>query len=105
MSRRAESIRRQFVVVPIAGAVCVLLVLTMPAANASAGTYPMSQCSAAVPAVSPGWSTFGNNTNANTALSNTCSAGGSIGDYVFTNEQAGVVTENGSSGGRVSVPG
>ncbi len=104
MSRRAESIRRQLVVLPIAGAaVCVLLVLAMPAASASAGTYPMSQCSAAVPAVSPGWSTFGNNTNANTALSNTCSAGGSIGDYVFTNEQAGVVTENGSSGSQVGL--
>ena len=46
---------------------------------------------------------FGNNTNANTVLSNTCSAGGSIGDYVFTNGQAGAVTENGESGSQVGL--
>jgi hypothetical protein len=73
------------------------------AASASAGTYPMYQCSAAVPAVSPGWSVFGNDTQAVTVLSNTCSAGGSIGDYVFTNEQGGVVTENGHSGSQVGL--
>lgn len=73
------------------------------AATASAGTYPMYQCRAGVPAVSPGWSVFGNNTNANTVLSNTCSAEGSIGDYVFTNGQAGAVTENGSSGSQVGL--
>jgi hypothetical protein len=72
-------------------------------ASASAGTYPMYQCSAAVPAVSPGWSVFGNDTQAVTVLSNTCSAGGSIGDYVFTNEQGGVVTENGHSGSQVGL--
>jgi hypothetical protein len=42
-------------------------------------------------------------------LSNTCSAGGSIGDYVFTDGQAGAVTENGESGSqvglRIDVPG
>ena len=78
-------------------------------ASASAGTYPMYQCAPGVPAVSPGWSVFGNNTNANTVLSNSCSAGGSIGDYVFTDEQAGAVTENGESGSqvglRIDVPG
>ena len=63
----------------------------------------MYQCSAAAPAVSPGWSVFGNDTQANTVLSNTCSAGGSIGDYVFTNEQGGVVTENGHSGSQVGL--
>jgi hypothetical protein len=79
------------------------------APSASAGTYPMYQCAPGVPAVSPGWSVFGNTTNANTVLSNTCSAGGSIGDYVFTDGQAGAVTENGESGSqvglRIDVPG
>jgi hypothetical protein len=73
------------------------------APSASAGTYPMYQCAPGVPAVSPGWSVFGNTTNANTVLSNTCSAGGSIGDYVFTNGQAGAVTENGESGSQVGL--
>ncbi len=73
------------------------------APSASAGTYPMYQCAAGVPAVSVGWSVFGNNTNANTVLSNACSAGGSIGDYVFTNGQAGAVTENGESGSQVGL--
>src|ERR1035438_6805251 len=67
------------------------------AASASAGTYPMYQCAPGVPAVSPGWSVFGNSTNASTVLSNTCSAGGRIGHSVFTNGQAGAVTENGRS--------
>ena len=71
--------------------------------SASAGTYPMYQCAPGVPAVSPGWSVFGNTTNANTVLSNTCSAGGSIGDYIFTNGQAGAVTENGESGSQVGL--
>ena len=79
------------------------------APSASAGTYPMYQCAPGVPAVSVGWSVFGNTTNANTVLSNACSAGGSIGDYVFTNGQAGAVTENGESGSqvglRIDVPG
>jgi hypothetical protein len=73
------------------------------APSASAGTYPMYQCASGVPAVSPGWSVFGNTTKANTVLSNTCSAGGSIGDYVFTNGQAGAVTENGESGSQVGL--
>src|ERR1019366_6026873 len=73
------------------------------AASASAGTYPMYQCAPGVPAVSPGWSVFGNTTNASTVLSNTCSAGGSIGDYVFTNGQAGAVTENGENGSQVGL--
>jgi hypothetical protein len=82
----------------------VLLVASVVlTASASAGTYPMYQCSAAVPAVSPGWSVFGNDTQAVTVLSNTCSAGGSIGDYVFTNEQGSVVTENGHSGSQVGL--
>jgi hypothetical protein len=63
----------------------------------------MYQCSPGVAAVSPGWSVYGNNTNANTVLSNMCSAGGSIGDYVFTNGQAGAVTESGSSGSQVGL--
>ena len=79
------------------------------APSASAGTYPMYQCAPGVPAVSPGWSVFANTTNANTVISNTCSVGGSIGDYVFTDGQAGAVTENGESGShvglRIDVPG
>lgn len=81
----------------------LLAASVMLTASASAGTYPMYQCSTAVPAVSPGWSVFGNNTQADTVLSNTCSASGSIGDYVFTNEQGGVVTENGHSGSQVGL--
>lgn len=76
---------------------------------ASAGTYPMYQCAAGVPAVSAGWSVFGFNTQADTVLSDTCSAGGSIGVYVFTEEHGGIVTENGHSGSevglRLDVPG
>jgi hypothetical protein len=88
---------------------CVVLILWLCATSAQAGTYPMYQCAPGVPAVSPGWSVFGNTTNANTVLSNGCSAGGSIGDYVFTDGQAGAVTENGESGSqvglRIDVPG
>ena len=88
---------------------CVVLILWLCATSAQAGTYPMYQCAPGVPAVSPGWSVFGNTTNANTVLSNSCSAGGSIGDYVFTDGQAGAVTENGESGSqvglRIDVPG
>ena len=88
---------------------CVVLILWLCATSAQAGIYPMYQCAPGVPAVSPGWSVFGNTTNANTVLSNGCSAGGSIGDYVFTDGQAGAVTENGESGSqvglRIDVPG
>ena len=90
-------------VVRLVVAITLLATSSMFAPTASAGTYPMYQCSAAVPAVSPGWSVFSNNTQADTVLSNSCSAGGSIGDYVFTNEQAGVVTENGHSGSQVGL--
>jgi hypothetical protein len=79
-----------------------MLALTAATA-ADGGTYPMYQCSPGVAAVSPGWSVYGNNTNANTVLSNTCSAGGAIGDYVFTNGQAGAVTESGSNGSQVGL--
>jgi hypothetical protein len=93
----------------IAAATLVLAPSLVLASSASAGTYQMYQCAPGVPAVSPGWTVFGNTTNANTVLSNTCSAGGSIGDYVFTNGQAGAVTENGNSGSqvglRIDVPG
>jgi hypothetical protein len=63
----------------------------------------MHQCAPGTPAVSPGWSVFGVNTNASTVLSNTCSTGGAIGDYVASNEQAGAVTENGHSGSQVGL--
>ncbi len=70
---------------------------------ANAGTYLMYQCAPGTPAVSPGWSVFGVNTNASTVLWNTCSTGGAIGDYVSSNEQAGAVTENGHSGSQVGL--
>jgi hypothetical protein len=94
---------------PIAAAIVLFASGLALAPSASAGTYPMYQCAPGVPAVSPGWGVFGNTTNANTVLSNSCSAGGSIGDYVFTDGQAGAVTENGESGSqvglRIDVPG
>jgi hypothetical protein len=83
----------------LAGVACLLAAPSL----ASAGTYPMHQCAPGTPAVSPGWSVFGVNTDADTVLSNTCSTGGSIGDYVFSDEQAGAVTENGSSGSQVGL--
>lgn len=72
-------------------------------APASAGTYPDYQCAPGAWAVSPGWSVYANSTIASTVLSNSCSTGGSIGDYVFTNGQPGDVTENGSSGSQVAL--
>ncbi|HEX8792332.1 MAG TPA: hypothetical protein VF765_15365 [Polyangiaceae bacterium] len=74
-----------------------------PATPANAGSYPMHQCAPEVPAVSPGWSTYGFTTLASTVLSNGCSSGGDIGDYVYTDGQAGAVTENGSSGSQVGL--
>ena len=73
------------------------------AQSASAGTYPMYQCAPSIPAVSPGWSVYGINTNASTVLWNTCSTGGAIGDYVSSNEQAGAVTESANSGSQVGL--
>ena len=84
-------------------AATLLFASLMLAPSASAGTYPMYQCAPGVPAVSPGWSVFGNNTNATTLISNGCSAGGSIGDSVSTDEQLGAVTENGKSGSQVGL--
>jgi len=73
----------------IAAATLLLAASLVIAPSASAGTYPMYQCEPDVPAVSPGWSVFGNNTNATTLISNGCSAGGSIGDSVSrTNKPA-----------------
>jgi hypothetical protein len=73
------------------------------APSANAGSYPMHQCASGVPAVSLGWSTFGYTTNATSTLHNTCSSGGTIGVYAFTNGQAGAVTENGSSGSEIGL--
>lgn len=77
--------------------------LMLTPAAASAGTYPMYQCAAGVPDVSPGWDVFADNTFADTVLSDSCSAGGSIGVYVFTEEHGGIVTENGHSGSQVGL--
>jgi hypothetical protein len=72
-------------------------------APAMAGTYPMYQCAPGAPAVSPGWSVYGFDTLASTVLTNSCASGGRIGDYVFSNGQAGAVTENGSNGSQVDL--
>ncbi len=82
----------------LASAAC-LLAAPSPA---SAGTYPMYQCAHGTPAVSPGWSVYGYNTEASTVLTNDCGSG-ALGDYVFSNEQPGAVTENGSSGSQVGL--
>ena len=63
----------------------------------------MYQCAPGTPAVSPGWSVFGVNTNTSSVLWNTCSTGGAIGDSVASNEEAGAVTENGHSGSQVGL--
>jgi hypothetical protein len=89
--------------IAMAALACAALATAMLPAAASAGTYPMHQCSAGVPAVSPGWSTYGSTTLASTSLSNNCSAGGMLGDYVFSNGQSGAVTENGSNGSQVGL--
>jgi hypothetical protein len=105
MSPRTDTAIRTLVLAALA---TLSLVFGVPS-SARAGTYPMYQCSSGISAISPGWSTYGFQTNASTVLSNNCSSGGSIGDYVFSNGQAGAVTENGSSGSQVglslSVPG
>ncbi|HLB21184.1 MAG TPA: hypothetical protein VK605_03700, partial [Solirubrobacteraceae bacterium] len=99
MSRRTD--------VPLGdSALVLLLALALALAlapTARAGSYPMYQCSPGTPTVSPGWSTYGFQTTASTVLSNTCASGGSIGNYVFSNGQAGAVTESGSSGSQVGL--
>ncbi len=73
--------------------------------SASAGTYPMYQCyaSASHAGVAPGWSVFSFTTNASTVLTNSCSSGGSLGDYVFSHGTPGAVEENGSNGSQVGL--
>jgi PKD repeat protein len=83
----------------LAGVACLLAAPSL----ASAGTYPMHQCAPGTPAVSPGWSVYGYDTDASSVLSNTCSSGGAIGDSVASNEQAGAVTENGHMGSQVGL--
>ena len=84
-------------------AIATTTVLLAGASVASAGTYPMHQCAPGTPALAPGWSVFGYATQASTVLSNSCSPAGAIGDYVFSNGQAGAVTENGSNGSQVGI--
>jgi hypothetical protein len=102
MSRREYRRRGALAAVGLLACTACLLALLSPPA-ATAGTYPMHQCAPGTPAVSPGWSVYGYNTNASSVLSNTCSTGGAIGDYVASNEQAGAVTENGHSGSQVGL--
>jgi hypothetical protein len=80
--------------------ICVAVAALALAAPASAGTYSASQCASGA-SVSPGWSTYGIHTNASTTLSNDCSSGGSIGDFVFSDGLAGAVTESGNEGSQV----
>jgi hypothetical protein len=63
----------------------------------------MYQCRGSISAVASGWSVFSYNTLASTVLTNTCTSGGALGDYVFSNGQPGAVTENGSSGSEVGL--
>jgi hypothetical protein len=83
----------------LAGAACLLVAPSL----ASAGTYPMYQCGAGTSAVAPGWSVYGINTEAITVLTNDCGSAGALGDYVFSNEQPGAVTENGNKGSQVAL--
>lgn len=101
MRALARAVVMMLVVGPLA------LVVVSPA---SAGTYPMYQCSPGAEAVSPGWYVAAaSDTKATTVLTNNCSTGGALGDYVSTEESPGLVTENGHSGSQValslSVPG
>ena len=77
--------------------------LALGGSPAQAGTYPMYQCGGGTTAVAPGWTAFGQNTQASTVMWNTCGAGGTLGVYAFTNGQPGAVTENGSSGSSVGL--
>jgi hypothetical protein len=80
-----------------------LLVLVL-VSSASAGTYPMYQCSPGAEAVAPGWYVAAaSDTKAVTVLTNSCSTGGALGDSVSTEESAGMVTENGHSGSQVAL--
>jgi hypothetical protein len=85
------------------GALAASAIALAAASAASAGTYPMYQCTPGNPAVSPGWSVFGVNTITSSVLWNTCSTGGAIGDSVASNEQVGAVTENGHMGSQVGL--
>jgi hypothetical protein len=81
----------------------LIAVALLAAPAASAGTYPMYQCGSGTSAVAPGWSVFSFNTIASTVLSNTCANGGAIGDYVFSDNQPGAVTEAGTDGSEVGI--
>jgi hypothetical protein len=95
--------RRLSLLAPLA--LTIMIVVLAPVPSARAGTYPMYQCdaSASHTGVAPGWSAFGNSTNASTVLTNSCSSGGSLGDYVFSHGQAGAVEEDGSNGSQVGL--
>jgi hypothetical protein len=83
-------------------ATLAILALAMPSI-AAAGTYPMYQCASSDENVAPGWSVYSFNSDASTVLSNSCSGGGSLGDYVFSHGQPGAVEENGASGSQVGL--
>jgi hypothetical protein len=92
---------------PLASAMTILLaslLVLVLVSSASAGTYPMYQCSPGAEAVAPGWYVAAaSDTKAVTVLTNSCSTGGALGDSVSTEESAGMVTENGHSGSQVAL--
>ena len=88
---------------PIATAAVLFASGLMLAASASAGTYPMYQCSGAHPSVAPGWSVYGADTTSSTVLSDTCGSGGAIGLYVYANNVPGEFTNAAPGGGSVGL--
>lgn len=79
------------------------LIMLMYTGVARAGTYLMYQCSASAPSVADGWSVFKAETQANASVVNTCPSGGRLGIYVYTDGQAGAVTESGDAGSEVGL--
>ena len=88
---------------PLATLLGTLAATLTLASAASAGTYPMYQCSSGHPAVAPGWSVYGADTTSTTILSNTCGVGGAIGLYVYANNIPGEFTNNAPGGGSVGL--
>jgi hypothetical protein len=88
---------------PIAAATVLFASGLVLAPSASAGTYPMYQCSGAHPNVAPGWSVYGADTTSSTVLSDTCDSGGAIGLYVYANNVPGEFTNAAPGGGSVGL--
>lgn len=81
MSPRTEGIRPRLGVPLIAGAVCALLALAMPAANAEAGTWTLLSCGQpdGQPAATEGWSTAATGAvGPDSGDTNSCAGGGEL---------------------------